>query len=285
MPRAVGRKVKRVPLGQPPTRRRQKHLTAEESRAIVALAQQGTPRAVIASSFTVAGSTVTRVLQRAAAHASGVRSSTHRGHQRLLSPRDERALRRQALRDPHGSFSSYSEATSAATGKTPSPQTVQRSLERQEIVTYNVAKKPLLLQRHRRARIAWARAHLNWTSDKWRSVLFSDETTLTLRGTTHRRKVHAIRGRQLDPQNIAPTEKFGAKTMFWGCFSQAGVGELIRVQGAMDQFKYIGYLRRTLPEARRRLFGGRRFVYQQDNAPCHVARRVKDWISTGTTSH
>uniref|UniRef100_A0A8R1ENK8 Uncharacterized protein n=1 Tax=Caenorhabditis japonica TaxID=281687 RepID=A0A8R1ENK8_CAEJA len=44
-------------------------------------------------------------------------------------------------------------------------------------------KKPYISDRNRAARVAWARAHLNWTQSQWERVLWSDESKFMLFGS------------------------------------------------------------------------------------------------------
>ncbi|KAG0975214.1 hypothetical protein G6F57_023671 [Rhizopus arrhizus] len=44
-------------------------------------------------------------------------------------------------------------------------------------------KKPLLTEKHKRARLAWAKKHQYWTVHDWRRVIFSDETKINIWGS------------------------------------------------------------------------------------------------------
>ena len=63
--------------------------------------------------------------------------------------------------------------------------------------------------------------------------------------------------------------------MIWGCMSGLGVGQVYRCKGPMRQYQYIRVLRNHMLPSATVLYGqGQAFVFQQDNAPCHKARRV-----------
>ena len=51
------------------------------------------------------------------------------------------------------------------------------------------AKKPWLSQRHRAARLQFARNHVRWTRQQWRAVLFSDKSKFCLRHVDGRQRV------------------------------------------------------------------------------------------------
>ncbi|KAG0733696.1 hypothetical protein G6F57_022072 [Rhizopus arrhizus] len=41
-------------------------------------------------------------------------------------------------------------------------------------------KKPLLTEKRKKARLAWAKKHQCWTVHDWRRVIFSDETNINI---------------------------------------------------------------------------------------------------------
>ncbi|CAB1448284.1 unnamed protein product [Pleuronectes platessa] len=66
--------------------------------------------------------------------------------------------------------------------------------------------------------------------------------------------------------------------MLWGCFSSAGTGKLVRIEGKMDGAKYREILEENLMQSAKDLRLGRRFIFQQDNDPKHTARATKEWF-------
>ena len=67
--------------------------------------------------------------------------------------------------------------------------------------------------------------------------------------------------------------------MFWGCFSYYRVGPLKPVEGMMNSEKYLDVLtKKVIPEMARKFPEGSG-IFQQDLAPCHTSRKVKNFIS------
>ena len=48
------------------------------------------------------------------------------------------------------------------------------------------AKKPLLTDANKKKRLAWAKKHLQWTLDRWKSVLWFDESKFEIFGSNRR---------------------------------------------------------------------------------------------------
>ena len=66
--------------------------------------------------------------------------------------------------------------------------------------------------------------------------------------------------------------------MLWGCFSLAGTGKLVRIEGMMDGAKYREIREWNLFQSSRDLRLGRRFTFQQDNDIKHTAKATLEWF-------
>ena len=65
--------------------------------------------------------------------------------------------------------------------------------------------------------------------------------------------------------------------MLWGCFSAAGTGRLVRIEGKINRGNYREILDETLLRSTQDLKLGRRFTFQQDNGPKHTAKTTQEW--------
>jgi hypothetical protein len=75
-----------------------------------------------------------------------------------------------------------------------------------------------------------------------------------------------------------PTGKHGdGSIMLWGCFSDAGIGRLVRIKGKMNGAKYREILDENLQSAQD-LGLGRRYTFQQDNNPKCTAKTMQEWL-------
>ena len=66
--------------------------------------------------------------------------------------------------------------------------------------------------------------------------------------------------------------------MLWGCFSSAGTGALVRIEGKMDGPKYRKILEENLLPSARKLKLGRKFTSQHDNDPEHTVKATLEWL-------
>ena len=63
--------------------------------------------------------------------------------------------------------------------------------------------------------------------------------------------------------------------MLWGCFSAAGPGRLVEVEGNMDAEKYGQILKDNLIHSARGLRLGRRLILQRDNDLKHTEKATQ----------
>ena len=66
--------------------------------------------------------------------------------------------------------------------------------------------------------------------------------------------------------------------MLWGCFSAAGTGKLVRVEGKIDGAKYRDVLEQNLCQSTCDLRLGWRFTFQQDKDPKHTDKATLEWF-------
>lgn len=138
---------------------------------------------------------------------------------------------------------------------------------------YKVAK-PFISSKNRRIRVKWCMDRLHYTKEQWRRFIFSDESPFVLRFNQKTRVWRNIEEKYL-PWATTGTVKHDTKLMVWGCFAAAGVGNLYRVDGILDQFQYHRIIEEQLIPSAMKLFNNRNWTFQQDNDPKHTANSTK----------
>ena len=143
---------------------------------------------------------------------------------------------------------------------------------------HRAVKKPALTPAHRKRRREWAERHALWTDEDWNQVLFSDESSIELHSTRKKMGVYRKAAQRMDPKCLVGSVKQSPNLMVWGCFGNGRLGQLSFIDGTMDSTSYIRILRPALPAAKREVFDGGDFVFQQDNASCHKSRMTMRWF-------
>jgi hypothetical protein len=167
----------------------------------------------------------------------------------------------------------------AQSGTAVHKSTVQRTLHRHGFKGRVARKKPLLKQQHRNARLQFAISHLDQPGTFWQRVLWTDETKIELLAGLGNRYVWRKKNAAFAEQNLVPTVKHGGGSiMLWGCFSAAGTGNLVRINGIMDSIKYQEILAQNLQVSAQALGLGRKWTFQQDNDPKHTSHSTRSWM-------
>ena len=98
---------------------------------------------------------------------------------------------------------------------------------------------PLLLKRHRDARMKFVRLQKEKENSFWERVLCRDKTKIELFDHNYENHVWRKDGETYSPKNTVPTVKFGGGSiMIWGCFSAKGMGKISVIDGKMNAQKY-----------------------------------------------
>lgn len=132
------------------------------------------------------------------------------------------------------------------------------------------SKNPLISKKNRAARLKFAKEHLNWTSEQWSKILWSDESKFNMLSSDGIRYVRRPTNKIDDVKYHVPTVTHGGgSVMVWGCFSRDVIGPLRRINGAMNRFVYEKILDTHMLLHAMQVVG-HDWVFQQDNDPRHT---------------
>ncbi|KAG1612972.1 hypothetical protein G6F44_013367 [Rhizopus delemar] len=101
-------------------------------------------------------------------------------------------------------------------GRPMSYQSAINVLHSVEIYAEIKKKKPLLTEKHKKARLAWAKKHQYWTVHDWRRVISSGETKINIWGSDGCKYYWKRKFDHLQPHHIDVTVKHGGGgLMLW----------------------------------------------------------------------
>ena len=265
-PKSEVKVVKRAKYNSP--------LTDIESTSIIHAHGRGMSSNAIASLHGVGRSQVRTVIKKFLQGQKVTRKGGP-GRPRKTTPNQDRKIVSDVKRNPRLSCRDIQSINSDLNVSTATVR--RRIVETGEFGSYFTTRKPFISKINRQKRLAWAKAHKNWTVDEWKRVLWSDESPFVLR---FKRKQRIWR-RHSDRFNIAncdATVKHDKKVNVWGCFAAHGVGRLYRVEGILEKHQYQRILQDEMLTSKLALFGESAWFFQQDNDPKHTANINKDWL-------
>jgi transposase len=138
---------------------------------------------------------------------------------------------------------------------------------------------PLLSKKNIQARIKFAKKHVaNTDPEKWKKVLWSDETKVNIFGSDGRHYVRRPPNASLLPKYTKKTIKHGGGSiMIWGCFSWYGPGPIYWIKQKLNADGYVDILNDVMLEYAESTMPPR-WSFQQDNDPKHTSRKAKTWF-------
>ncbi len=98
--------------------------------------------------------------------------------------------------------------------------------------------KPLLNNRQRQKRLAWAKDKKDWTAAEWSKVMFTDESKFCISFGNQGPIVWRKRGEAQNPCRLRFSVKFPQSVMVWGAMSCAGVGPLCFLRSKVNTAVY-----------------------------------------------
>ena len=262
---------------------RSKELPEELRDRIVARHRSGQGYKKISAALKVPKSTVASIILKWKKFGT-TRTLPRTGRPAKLSIRGRRALVREVKRNPKITLAEL-QRCSGKMGQSSRKTTITAALHQSGIYGRVARRKPLLSAKHMKARLEFARKHLKDSQTLRNKILWSDETKIELFGLNSKRYVWRTPGTAHHLPNTIPTVKHGGGSiMLWGCFSAAGTGRLVAIEGKMNAAKYIDILDENLFQSVHDLRMGRRFTFQQDNDPKHTAKITKEWFQNNSVN-
>ena len=167
--------------------------------------------------------------------------------------------------------------------KIPSETTIREYLNDRMYKLAKASNKQLIHPRNVQKRFEFAVSTIEKPAAYFDRIIWSDETTVRSHPTKNQ-LLFWHHSTHPDMQEVinGQVQGGGISVMFWGCFTSAGVGPLVALEGSLNQSKYIDLLEDYLIpsyESIRDAGSGEGVIFMQDNAPCHKARSVADFFA------
>ena len=126
-------------------------------------------------------------------------------------------------------------------------RTISNEMLRNRLKSRKPKKTPLLLKRHRDARLKFVRQYKEKKNSFWERILWTYKTKIELFGHIYRIHGWGKDGEAYSPKNTVPIVKFGdGSIMIWGCFSANSVGKISIIDGKINAQKYKQILQENL---------------------------------------
>lgn len=260
------------------------HMSMETASRAVVLLQEGESQRAVALRLGVSRQAIRNVWERYQETGSVARRPGT-GRTRSTTVQEDRYLRLSARRERTVTARALQNRLRQATGTRVSDQTIRNRLHEDGQRSRMRVIRIKLTRAHRAARLRFAREHLDWTMDNWRTVLFTDESKVKFYSDDRRVRVWRREGERFTNPCIHETDRFGGPSvMVWGGIGLMGKTELeILNEGTVTAASYVERVVRPhiIPYAQR---VDHNFILMQDNARAHTARLTQRALSEANIS-
>lgn len=201
------------------------------------------------------------------------------GRKPILNARALRILRRHSVTHRNATITDIATWARTFFGIPLSLNTVRRCIHKCWLKLYRAQRKPYINKRQQRLRLIWTQAHRNWSHARRKNILWSDESAFTIVYGNNGRSILRTKDEKDIPECYRRVVQKPASVLVWGCISAAGMGALHICNGTVNAEAYIQILEQAMMPSKRRLFGQRQCIFQQDNAKPHTARITSAWLA------
>lgn len=185
--------------------------------------------------------------------------------------------RQQAVVEAH-SMNPFKTTSSTALELDIKTWTVRRHLRKAGFNARIPARKILLNEEHRAARVRFANDFLNfdWINNV---VIFTDEKCFKS-DKDGRKILWRRKGDRYNQSCILPCRSSGRISLgYWGWMSSMGPGELVPVGARFNSALYLEILREVMLPSVRAHYPDEHIYFVQDNCAIHRAAIVREWLN------
>lgn len=201
-----------------------------------------------------------------------------KGRPRKTTPRQDRLILQKFKEDVLITPKTASMEVKKDYGISISRKTVERRLKEANFATYVARPIPFISPKNKLKRLAFAKSFVNKPQSFWEQILWTDESSFEYHGSKN--KIYCRLPKNIRKKVRPAIQRIphgGGSVMFWGCVCFNGIGDLVPINGTMNQGHYLRILNDHALLAGDRLIG-QDFILQQDNAPCHKAKMINKFL-------
>ncbi|KAK3515289.1 hypothetical protein QTP70_013482 [Hemibagrus guttatus] len=235
-------------------------------KKVIEIYQSGKGYKAISKALELPRTTMRAIIYKWRKHGT-VENLPRSGRLTKITPRAQRQLIQEVTKDPT-TTSKELQASLASVKVSVHDSTIRKRLGKNGLRGRVPRPKPLLSKKNIKARLNFARKHLDDPQDFWENTLWTDETKIELFGRSVSHYVWHKSNTTFQKKNIIPTVKYGGgSVMVWGCFAASGPGRLAVINGTMNSAVYQKILKENVWPSVCDLKLKRTWVLQQDNDP------------------
>lgn len=261
-----------------------KELNSDIRNMIIQHSNDGQSVRNISRLLKISKSTVHSVIQRYVMSGTTV-NQPRTGRPRATSATNDNLIRLLVKKNPKVPAPEVNQRLKQL-GVSVSDQTVRNRIHEAGMRGCRARQKPFISVKNRKARLEFARNHVDKAESFWDKVLWTDETKINMFQSDGNATVWRPKGKAHDPKYTSATVKHGGgNVMAWACMSAKGPGDLIFIDDVnddgsmiMDGETYRSILK-TYIQRNGTALAGRGFVLQADNDPKHTAKATKELIA------
>uniref|UniRef100_A0A3B3DJG5 Transposase n=1 Tax=Oryzias melastigma TaxID=30732 RepID=A0A3B3DJG5_ORYME len=256
---------------------RSKEIQEEMRTKVTEIYQTGKGYKAISKALGLQRTTVRAIIHKWRKHGTVV-NLPRSGRPPKITPRAQRQLIREVTKDPRAT-SKELQASLTSIKVSVHDSTIRKRLGKNGLHGRVPRRKPLLSKKNIKARLNFAKKHLDDCQDFWENILWTDETKVELFGRCVSRYIWRKSNTAFHKKNIIPTVKYGGgSVMVWGCFAASGPGRLAVIDGSMNSTVYQKVLKENVRPSVHQLKLKRSWVLQQDNDPKHTSKSTSEWL-------
>lgn len=248
-------------------------LSEPDKILILSKLEEGWSIRAVARHYHLAKSTVQRVKSRWE-HDETIARQQGSGRRKISTVEEDEALLNHFRENP---FDVAREAI-LATNFPGSRATVHRRIKHSDLRNRSSAKKVLLTEEQKQARIIFCLNYVHRPRQFWNSVIFTDEKIFQSRNSGHLR-VYRPDNCRFQERYVTSDNRSGRFSInVWAWMCVQGPGVAWRIEGRFNSQTYVRILEDIMLPSVTQLYGNNNFVYQQDNCPVHTAAIIREWF-------